>query len=219
VQQQDTMLTTLERMSWLAVLLATATFVAYMLPPGDFEKGQVLASDITVCTDWQPPADLQGSAVDEAFSRSCALLAFFVLDGLSFAFSLGCVMMIIVLSMPRIKYKKEYVEAGRFWILLLITWVLPVLTGFGAFIASGLAVHNRWKVIAVPVLPGIVLLGFGIVVIVLRFHALNPGRKALKAALKAALCIGRDLRKREIVDPDISGLCPKSPVDKVLLSR
>jgi hypothetical protein len=195
VGQQDTMLTTLERMSWLAVLLATATFVAYMSPPGGTENGQVLASNSAVCTDWKGDS--------EAFHRSCALLAFFVLDGLSFAFSLGCVIMIIVLSMPRIKYKREHVEAGRFWILLLITWVLlymGVLTGFGAFIASDLAVHNRRSVILVPVLPGMLLLGVGIVAIMQRFYALYPGRKAVGAAH-----IDQSLRKRnyEKVDPDI----------------
>jgi hypothetical protein len=140
--QQDTMLTTLERMSWLAVLLATATFVAYMSPPGGAVKGQVLVSNISVCSDWQSkPEDDSGASI-----RSCALLVFFVLDGLSFGFSLGCVMMITIMSMPRIRYDDDDLEAGRFWLLLLFTWVLlyvAVVTGFFAFIASGVAVHNK----------------------------------------------------------------------------
>jgi hypothetical protein len=44
-QQQEPMLTTLERMSWLVVLLATATFIAYLQPPGGFyDKSNVVWS-------------------------------------------------------------------------------------------------------------------------------------------------------------------------------
>lgn len=34
--EQDTMLTTLERMSWLVLLLATATFLAFIQSPGGY---------------------------------------------------------------------------------------------------------------------------------------------------------------------------------------
>jgi hypothetical protein len=35
-QDQDAMLATLERMSWVVVLLATATFIAFLQPPGGY---------------------------------------------------------------------------------------------------------------------------------------------------------------------------------------
>jgi hypothetical protein len=166
--QQETMLTTLERMSWLAVLLATATFIAFMQPPGglDDDSKQVLVSNSTVC------ASFRTLKADQAALRGCSMLVFFVLDGMSFGFSIGCVMMIIVMSMPRRQYNDDKQEAGRFWLLLLLTWVLlyaAVLTGFGAFIASGLAVHNRASVVVGPVIPGMLLLIAGIIAIVQRF--------------------------------------------------
>ncbi|WIA39077.1 hypothetical protein OEZ86_005221 [Tetradesmus obliquus] len=53
--QQETMLTTLERMSWLVVLLATATFIGFMQPPGgvDTDSKQVLALVRSSHLDWQ----------------------------------------------------------------------------------------------------------------------------------------------------------------------
>jgi hypothetical protein len=181
--QQDTMLTTLERMSWLAVLLATATFIAFMQPPGGLDNEQVLVSDSSACS-WHAVPAANGTADDA--DRRCALLVFFIMDGLSFGFSMGCVMLIIVLSMPRLQYEDQKIEAGRFWLLLLATWVLlylAVLTGFAAFIASGLAVMNAWRVVVGPVIPGMALLVVGFVAIVTRFHSLHPGAAAIRAAL------------------------------------
>jgi hypothetical protein len=200
--QQETMLATLERMSWLAVLLATATFIAFMQPPGGLRDEQVLVTDRAACT-WQP---VPGDAA--APNRSCALLAFFILEGLSFGFSMGCIMMIIVLSMPRLQHDNIDLEAGRFWLLLLVTWVLlycAVVTGFGAFIASGLAVYNRWGVVFLPVVPGMLLLVVGFAAIVTRFHSLHPGASAVWAALLAMMkpCGSCVYAKVEDSDPDV----------------
>jgi uncharacterized membrane protein YhaH (DUF805 family) len=192
VNQQETMLATLERMSWLAVLLATATFIAYMQPPGGLKDYQVLVSNDTACAS--------GSVIGS--KNTCALLAFFILDGLSFGISVGCVMMIIVLSMPRLQSSNEQFEAGRFWLLLLATWVLlylAVLTGFGAFIASGLTVFNVWGIVLVPLVPGMVLLLVGIAVIGKRFHDLNPGWPALLAAIS----VGSWNLRPVVGDPDV----------------
>jgi hypothetical protein len=193
--QQDNMLTTLERMSWLAVLLATATFIAFMQPPGGFDEGrQVLVSNSTAC------AAVSTMVQDAAARRSCALLVFFVLDAMSFGFSIGCVTTIIVMSMPRVQYHDDLLEAGRFWILLLLTWVLlycAVLTGFGAFIASGLSVYNMTRLVAGPLVPGIVLLFFGVIAIAMRFKSLYPGKPALQAAfMKYVCCQPRRSRKK-----------------------
>jgi hypothetical protein len=107
--QQETMLTTLERMSWLAVLLATATFIAFMQPPGGLENEQVLVSDSSACS-WHAVHAADGTS-DDAADRQCAMLVFFIMDGLSFGFSMGCVMLIIVLSMPRLQYEDQNIEA------------------------------------------------------------------------------------------------------------
>lgn len=80
-----------------------------------------------------------------------------------------------------------------------------VLTGFGAFIASGLAVYSRWGVVLWPVVPGMLLLVVGGVAIVTRFHSLHPGAYALRAALPAMLspCGSRAYAQVEELDPDI----------------
>lgn len=49
--QQGSMVTSLERMSSLVVLLATATFIAYLQPPGSFEENShmVRSGNLTSC--------------------------------------------------------------------------------------------------------------------------------------------------------------------------
>jgi hypothetical protein len=169
------MLTTLERMSWLVVLLATTTFIAFIQPPGGTsEDHQVLVSDESHCA---LPA-----APGTAEYRKCFMLIFFVLDGLSFGLSMGCVMLIVVLSMPRLQYRDNKIEAGRFWFLLLFTWLLlylAVLTGVGAFLASGLAVHNKVGVVVWPLVPGLLLMGAGFISFIQRFRSLYPGWDAV----------------------------------------
>lgn len=168
--QQEPMLTTLERMSWLVVLLATATFVAYMQPPGGTEGNK-----------WETHA---GSCSGPDI-RPCALLLFFVLDGLSFGLSIGCVMTIVVVSMPRLQWDDNQAEAGRFYLLMMATWLLlylAVITGFGAFLFSGLAVHAKKAVVVAPLIPGMFLLILGAMVLAGRFVTLFPGWSALKKA-------------------------------------
>jgi hypothetical protein len=114
------------------------------------------------------------------------MLLFFVFDGLSFGLSVGCLVLIVMLSMPRIQWQEEQAEAGRFYVLLLFTWLLLYLAvsfGFAAFIASGLSVHGQpWMVLG-PVIPGMVLLLAGAFFFLHRFHTLNPGCAAVLAAL------------------------------------
>lgn len=195
--QQEPMLNTLERMSWLVVLLATATFVAYLSPPGGVgDDKQVLVSNIASC---YPSA---AGLIPEGLTgfTQCAMLVFFLLDGLSFGLSFGCLIMIVMLSMPRIQWADEQAEAGRFYILLLCTWLLlylAVVTGFAAFIASGLAVNRQVAVVVGPVVPGMVLLLLGAVFFWHRFQSLYPGWDALWAA--------RPLQYRELapVETDV----------------
>jgi len=119
--QQEPMLSTLERMSWLVVLLATATFVAFTMPPGGYgDNQQVLSSSTGACAA-NAELDVDANGISNARFQQCAMLLFFVFDGLSFGLSLGCVIMIVVLSMPRIQWESEKAEAGRFYLLLSVT--------------------------------------------------------------------------------------------------
>jgi len=178
--QQETMLTTLERMSWLVVLLATATFIAFLQPPGGLVDEQVMVSNLAMCY----------TAVDPPITgitpfMQCAALLFFVLDGLSFGLSMGCLVMIVTLSMPRIRWADENAEAGRFYMLLVLTWgllYLAVSSGFAAFIASGLAVHKQVKFVIGPIVPGMLLVLIGAGMMMRRFASLFPGWDAIKAA-------------------------------------
>jgi hypothetical protein len=184
--QQEPMLATLERMSWLVVLLATATFVAFTMPPGGYtDNQQVLSSNTAACgAGAQLGVDADG--LSTAAFQQCAMLLFFVFDGLSFGLSLGCVMMIVVLSMPRIQWESEEAEAGRFYLLLSVTWSLlytAVATGFASFVAAGLSVNRQVKVVIGPVVPGMLLLVVGGVLLCYRFWCLAPGWDAVLASL------------------------------------
>jgi hypothetical protein len=184
--EQPTILTSLERMSWLVLLLATATFLAFLQPPGglDDQRHQVLMSSPAACgSSSTKPVPV----VLPAAHQDCALFLFFVFDTLSFCFSLGCVMVIVVLSMPRMQYDDENMEAGRFWWLLLSTWLLlflAVACGFAAFTASAVAMFEYWEWLVGLLLPGGVLLVFGGVLMAKRlFSDIFPGCRVLWTSL------------------------------------
>jgi Leucine-rich repeat (LRR) protein len=185
-REQQTILTSLERMSWLVLLLATTTFLAFLQPPGGFDdqRHQVLISSPAACrSSSTKPVPL----VLPAAYQDCALFLFFMFDTLSFCFSLGCVMVIVVLSMPRIQYEDQDMEAGRFWWLLLCTWVLLFLAvafGFAAFTASAVAMFEYWEWLVALLLPGGVLLVLGGVLMVKRlFSDIFPGCRVLWRSL------------------------------------
>jgi hypothetical protein len=81
------MLTTLERLSWLVVLLATATFMAYIQPPGGLiADNLVMATEELPCSLQLPGRRGTGNTTQEQVDfRKCAAAAFFVSDGLSFS--------------------------------------------------------------------------------------------------------------------------------------
>jgi hypothetical protein len=84
------------------------------------------------------------------------------------------------------QWADEKAEAGRFYLLLVLTWCLlylAVVTGLCTFIASGLAVHSQHWVVVAPLAPGISLLAAGLLLLVRRFMSLYPGWDALKKAL------------------------------------
>jgi len=121
---QRRMLETLERLSWIAVLLATATFIGFLQPPwGTVRQGQ------------------EGKQVVDYAGMPFANRAFFVLDTWSFLLSLACLVIIVILSMPRLRSTSDKREAGRFWLLLVLAWGLlymAVIAGCGAFVATAL---------------------------------------------------------------------------------
>jgi hypothetical protein len=200
-RRQEPMLSTLERMSWLVVLLATATFIAYMQPPGAYDGGVVLVDNIATCAS---PLAVRS---DPKTFRQCAMLMFFLLDGLSFGLSLGCVMMIVVLSMPRIPLVDDYAEAGRFYLLLALTWWLlygAVLSGFLAFIASGMSVYDQKHVVAGPLIPGAIIFICGMVLLVGRFMTLFPGAPAIQAYLRVMYTVlRRKYQPQRVMDDDM----------------
>jgi hypothetical protein len=198
---QGAMLTTLERMSWLMVLLATVTFVAFIQPPGDFtdQDHQVLVGNFTYCV-WNAPKRDSVSANDTGMTeylerldeRHCALFTFFVLDTLSFSLSLGCVLVIIGISMPRLHRDDQRYEAGRFWLVLVFTWLLmflAVASGFAAFVASAFAMYSKTRqVLLVPVVVGGFLCFLGFIIMITRFATIFPGWDAIGLALSQWTC-------------------------------
>lgn len=153
----------LERLSWLAVMLATATFVGFLQPPfgtlrydnQDVNKGMPSANRI-----------------------------FFLLDAWSFLLSLSALVVIVVISMPHIPSSSVRREAGRFWVLLCAAWGLlyfAIMTGAGAFVASAFAVYGRLDIrgLIAPLVVGVVLLFFGLLSLVWRLLLLFPGSGVL----------------------------------------
>jgi hypothetical protein len=127
VARQDQLLTTLERLSWLAVLLATATFIGFLQPPSGTTTEQ------------------SGGEPTIKKNMPHANQAFFLLDTTSFLMSLAALVVIVISSMPRIRGDNEQREAGRFWCLVFCAWGLlyiAILAGAGAFLASAFAVYG-----------------------------------------------------------------------------
>jgi hypothetical protein len=135
----------------------------------------------------------RGAGAGTRDGQLCALFVFFLLDTLSFSCSLGCIVVIVAISMPRRAYADEELEVGRFWLLLMAAWALlyvAVASGFGAFVASARAVYSQFWVLVVPLGLGVVLLALGVLVLWKRLRGLFPGGRAvLKATrLGAVLC-------------------------------
>lgn len=171
----------------LVILLATATFVAFIQPPGGYNKAnQVLTSSLTSCGLGQPaPGPDDGgtfSGLPTAY-QECALLLFFVFDSLSFSASLGCIMMIVVISMPRLPHENKVQEAGRFWWLLLLTWGLlyvAVASGYVSFVLSAVAMYGQAaRMLTGPLAIGGALLALGLVLMMMRFKDISPGGESL----------------------------------------
>eukprot|EP00884_Botryococcus_braunii_P017163 jgi/Botrbrau1/412/Bobra.110_2s0062.1 len=185
---QKSILATLERFlgrlcCWLRNLY-TATFIAFLQPPGgtDSTTHKVFSGNETSCFHGWNEAS---GGIDER--RLCAMFWFFILDVLRFGLSLSCIMMIVAMSMPRIPYKNQYYEVGRMWLLLVTTWGLlwmAVITGALSFMLSGFAVVTHWEVVYVPLLVALCLIMLISLYGYSRFlFRMFPGSSSLRAVL------------------------------------
>uniref|UniRef100_A0A383V1J9 PGG domain-containing protein n=1 Tax=Tetradesmus obliquus TaxID=3088 RepID=A0A383V1J9_TETOB len=134
----ETIISSLERLSWLAVLLAATTFTAAVAPPGGYNSGllflpysnagcrvsssssgssgssgisssSVGAQDINGSCIQAPDTCSDGLACRAQVSAN-RLRAFFVLDLLSFGFSMALVLFVVACSMSR----KIGVQSARY---------------------------------------------------------------------------------------------------------
>eukprot|EP00884_Botryococcus_braunii_P015928 jgi/Botrbrau1/3018/Bobra.0070s0014.1 len=130
----------LERMSWPAILLATATFIGFMQPP--WPLGGCASSDLFY--SMSKDAGLKDPEGDQMY-RCTVVDAFFIFDTLSFSLSIASVLLIIVACAPRgelLHGSKRY-EAGRFWMLMFSSWqtlYFSLFCGYMAFLMSAVAV-------------------------------------------------------------------------------
>lgn len=181
--EQEVMIVSLERMSWLAVLLATATFIGFLQPPAGTTVSKEYTVTVPVGNDTQAVDKLTGrTETDLARDLSPAKRLFLVLDTWSFLLALSCLVIIVVLSMPRLKSDTDSKEAGRFWIMLVLAWgqlYLAVATGCGAFVASALCLYDDKSHIWPPTIIGSTILLMGCCFILQRFATLSPGITAV----------------------------------------
>jgi hypothetical protein len=71
-----------------------------------------------------------------------------------------------------------------------MTWLmfyLAVLTGFGAFLFSGLATYNQIWVILMPAVPGMLTMLVAFIFFCRRFSSINPGWDAIKSCFSTSV--------------------------------
>jgi hypothetical protein len=196
--KQKNMVESLERMSWLAVLLATATFIGFLQPPA----GTLVTREYSLQGSISNSNLTSATVSTLARKLSPAVRAFLVLDTWSFLLALSCLVIIVVLSMPRLRTDTDKIEAGRFWILLVLAWgqlYLAVAAGCGAFVASALCVYDDATAILVPTVIGSSILVIGACFILQRFATISPGIDAI--------CLGvKDIWQRDLPINRIPGV-------------
>ncbi|GFR52295.1 hypothetical protein Agub_g14831 [Astrephomene gubernaculifera] len=155
--KRNTLTQTLESMSWIAILFATATFAVFMQPPQ--------ASEYSAWSQHQIWA---------------ATKAFWVLTEASFSAALTTVVLVVASSFPTPKF----LSVGLVWAILAITslaLVVTILSGFGAFGAGVLIVLGPIPPVVVPLcISGSVLL-MAVCYYLLQLRNIFPGwRKVLQ---------------------------------------
>ncbi|GLC70092.1 hypothetical protein PLESTF_000923200 [Pleodorina starrii] len=190
--KRATLMSTLERMSWIAILLATTTFAAFMQPPrGLTDEGLVRMED------------------ERALMRS-----FWVLDILAFSFSMTTVVFVVALSFP----SPKRLSVAGVWLTLAgisFTLIMAVICGLLAFLFGVLLVFpDRSASISLAV--GVQLMALAIVYYVRQVLHLYPGHQEVLNALP--LLNRRRLlrRQQQLANQRPQGLWP--PVTEMQLS-
>jgi hypothetical protein len=224
---KDTITTSLERLSWLAVLLAATTFTAAIAPPGGYNNGLLFLpysnadcrgdqssssqayNSVDNCTiPFSKGAcpvgaqDISGACIQaldactdrlgcKAQVRVSILRAFFVLDLLSFGFSMALVLFVVACSMPRKIGVRSARYAGLIWLSLVAASFLmaaAVGCGMGALVAGVLAVYPKEFVadVLVPFGVTITMTACAFWGLVVRWVAMFPGKAAVRDGLSHA---------------------------------
>lgn len=266
---KDTIITSLERLSWLAVLLAAATFTAAIAPPGGYDNGLLFLpysnadcqseqssgssgggeqpySSVSSCSISASKAacpvgaeDISGTCIQapdactngidcKAQLYAGNLRAFFVLDLLSFGFSMALVLFVVACSMPRKIGTQSAKYAGLIWLSLVVASLLmaaAVGCGMGALVAGLLAVYPKELLVDVwaPFAVTAAMTGCAFWMLVVRWMAMWPGSAAFwggvlhvrKQALKPLAPLG------SLLKPFFQRICCccKQPAQPAAVSR
>jgi hypothetical protein len=225
---KDAFMSSLERLSWLAVLLAATTFTGAIAPPGGYDNGMLFlpysAADCSSAgnssssssssqayssaANCSVPARSAGACPAGAsdISGVCVLVpdvcsdglecrvkpradllrAFFVLDLLSFGFSMALVLFVVASSMPRRIDAQAAKFAGIIWLSFVaasLLMVLAVACGVGAMVAAVLAVYPVELQADVYGPFGVMLglMGFALWGLGVRWVAIHPGQDAVSS--------------------------------------
>jgi hypothetical protein len=118
----------------------------------------------------------------------CGMFLFFIFDTLSFSFLLGCVVVIVTLSIPQAAYIDSKLETGGIWLRLAVIWTLwyvAVAMGFGTLFccrSKGCLRRVQRNTVLDVLVPGILLLVLGLWIILDRLCCLFPGWRSVGSA-------------------------------------
>lgn len=194
----------LSRMSWLAILLATAAFTGAITPPGGWDSGRLFLpyagnnNSVDTCADPLAAVNQSGGnnskPADSAKDARCpttvqfgSMRAYNTLVMLTFGISISLVLFLVAFSIPSIKVvpHNRQAMAGHMYDQLVFATFLMVLTvacGTGAITAAlvavypvGLVVSDMWAPFAVSSL----FLLVALVVMAFAFSNMWPGCAAV----------------------------------------
>jgi Domain of unknown function len=171
----------LDSLSVVAVLLATAAFVAFASAPGAFNDGELFAFGHTIGVKDKPPA----------VKRIGWMRAFFIADQMAFVLSMGVVLSVLVSAIPQIDAESDMVNAGRAWAglaWLCLVLFLAVLFGILAFFAAAMAVYPEAVLadIAVPACIALLVVLCAAWAWLINVRRLYPGWSAVNAYFRTS---------------------------------
>lgn len=158
---RDTVQDMLYRLLWLGVMLGAATFTGAIAPPGGYQNG------LPFLTFPDQAAACDSSTATCIIKPDATLLAwFFILDLLSFGFSMILVMFVVACSIPYTRGRHRGggggadESAGLIWLSLVLAsglLILAVACGFLALLLGLLSIYPAASKAAM-LAPGMVLL-------------------------------------------------------------